>query len=430
MRVCAILALLGLLSGPVAAADTIIHAGRLIAVPGEPATSEQSILIRDGRIAELRDGYARPVDEWGDATVIDLTDKTVLPGLIDSHTHITSELGPGNKLDAVTLEDAAVALRAVDYAGRTLQAGFTTIRNTGAKAEVILPLRDAIAAGHVMGPRIVAAGGGISGTGGHADAHGYRLDFLEMLSNPTTCNGPDDCRRAVRQLVKQGSDLIKITSTGGVLSETAAGTGQQMFNDEIVAIVETARMLGRKVAAHAHGKEGIEAALRAGVDSIEHGTFADEETFELYKQADAYLVPTMLAGQTVVEMASQSNTFMPKPIKDKALAVGPTMRAMVKGAHEAGVKIAFGTDSGVSKHGDNARELLLMAKAGMPNEAILISATINAADLLGLSNTTGTLEPGKAADIIAVDGDPLEDLQVMLDVPFVMARGQVAKHRD
>lgn len=403
------------------AADTVIHAGTLIAVPGETPKTEQSILIEDGRIVGVEAGYVAP----DGAKVIDLRSAHVLPGLMDMHVHVRGELGPRRKLDSIEMRKGLQAFRALSHARTTMEAGFTTLRDVGGDPEIIFSLRDAIEAGYVFGPRLITAGS-VGITGGHGDISGFRPDLLEFMTSPTVCNGPYDCRRAVRQRVKDGADLIKIAATGGVLSEIAAGTGQQMQDDELREIVATAHSMGRKVAAHAHGKGGIEAALRAGVDSIEHGSFGDKATMKLYRETGAYLVPTAIAGATVVNMAKNTN-FMAPEVRAKALAVGPQMIGMLSLAYKEGVKIAFGTDSGVSKHGINAEEFLLMKEAGMSEVDMLISATINTADLIGMSDTLGTIETGKHADIIAVDGDPLADISELLDVDFVMKGGRVAK---
>ena len=405
----------------------VVRAGTLLAVPGEAPRTRQSLVIRGGLIEAIHDGYASP-EALGvaGAQVIDLADSFVLPGLLDLHTHVTSELGPTNKLDGVTLSRVDNALNGVVFLKRTLEAGFTTIRNTGGDPEVMFGLRGAVAAGKVAGPRIFAAGAGISNTGGHADAHGYREEILDLFQSSGICDGADDCRRAVRAQIKRGSDWIKITATGGVLSETAAGVNQQLFDDELQAIVEAAAMMGRDVAAHAHGTDGINAALRAGVRTIEHGTYSDAESFALFKEKGAYLVPTILAGATVVDMATHSD-FMPAPIKAKALSVGPQMIEMVRAAHAAGVAIAFGTDSGVSRHGDNAREFALMVEAGMTPMEAITAATVTATEVLGISDQAGTLEPGKQADLIATAGSPLTDVEELLSVTFVMKGGEVFK---
>ncbi|NNL90568.1 MAG: amidohydrolase family protein, partial [Marinicaulis sp.] len=340
------------------AADiSIIHAGRLLATPGGAVTAEQSIVVRDGEIAAIAPGYidASAVDAGADdqVSLIDLKDSFVLPGLIDSHVHITSELGPRGKLSVVENSDADTAIIGARYAKRTLMAGFTTVRDVGARGDdAVFALRDGIERGDVVGPRLFASGHTISPTGGHGQRHGYRNDIFDVIKSSGVCNGVGDCRRAVREQVRRTADHIKLVSTGGVLSETAAGTGQQFFDDELEAIMDTAHAMGRKVTAHAHGADGINAALRAGVDSIEHGTFADNESFRLFKRNDAYLVPTVLAGVTVAEIASDPDSFFAPAVRDKAKLVGPQILEMTRRAHAAGVKIAFGTDTGVSKHGD------------------------------------------------------------------------------
>jgi imidazolonepropionase-like amidohydrolase len=416
-------------ASPPTGAVTVVHAGKLLAVPGTPTLDRQTIVIRDGRVDAVLDGFVEVPDLGlaGDVEVIDLSDSFVLPGLTDLHTHVTMELGPEVKLAAVTLAPVDHALNAVVFLERTLAAGFTTIRNVGADPRVIFPLRRGVDAGKIVGPRIVAAGAGVANTGGHADSHGYLEEILELFQSSGICDGGEDCRRAVRAQVKRGSDWIKITATGGVLSETAAGVNQQLFDDELEAIVATARMMDREVAAHAHGTDGINAALRAGVRTIEHGTFADEESFALFRERGAFLVPTMLAGFTVAEVARQSD-FMPAPIRVKALEVGPQMAEMVSRAHASGVRIAFGTDSGVSPHGQNAREFALLVSAGMSEMEAIESATVTAAEVLGLSADLGSIEPGKRADLIATPGSPLNDIEALMNVIFVMKDGVVFKH--
>ncbi len=428
-RLAAALVMAGAAVSGAAAADiAIVHAGRLIAVPGEPAASEQSVIIRDGRIEAVRDGYVTPEalapGPDDSVTVHDLSDHVVLPGLIDGHVHITSELGPGQKLGRAEKSDPDVAFDGALYARRTLEAGFTTVRDMGASGgDAVFALRDAIESGKVQGPRIFAAGTALSPTGGHGQIHGFREGILQDLKSTGICDGVADCRRAVRDQVRRGADQIKLVSTGGVLSETDAGTDQAFFDDELTAIMDTGHLLGRRVAAHAHGAAGINAALRAGVDSIEHGTYANEESFRLFKRNGAYLVPTILAGVTVSELAAPDDTFMAPPIRAKALAVGPELLEMVRRAHRAGVKIAFGTDSGVSAHGDNAREFELLVDAGLTPEEALITATVHGADNMAMSDALGTLEPGKYGDLIAVDGDPLADISVLRNVAFVMKGG-------
>jgi len=432
MRIARLWAIVALtIAGPfasLAGAETLLlHCGALIADTREPATQNATVIVRDGRIVQIIDGFVEPE---GDARVIDLRSRFVMPGLIDCHTHITGQMDAQARLRGLQESDADAALRAAAHARRTLHAGFTTIRNVGSDGDAAFALRDAVARGDVPGPRILAAGRSITPTGGHGDGtHGFREDLFPIPGAfDGVADGPDACRRAVRAQVKRGADLIKLTATGGVLSVTDAGTGQQFFDDELEAIVDTAHSLGRKVAAHAHGADGLNAALRAGVDSIEHGSFLDDESITLFRETGAYLVPTVLAGETVTNIAESPNNYFAPPVREKALAVGPAMLGSLGRAYEQGVKIAFGTDSGVSPHGQNARELELMVEAGMPNDAVLTSATVNAADLCGLLDDIGTIEPGKVADIIALDADPRQDITAFRSVPFVMARGVVHKH--
>jgi len=410
----------------------VLHCGQLLDRPGEPPRERVTVVVRGSEIAEIVDGYADP-DRFGeDARAVDLKDRFVMPGLIDCHTHITGEMSKGSRfVDAVTKSEADVAIMSTVYARRTLDAGFTTIRNVGSSGDAAFALRDAIAAGHVPGPRILVAGESISPTGGHSDStHGFRDDvFAAPGAYEGIADGPDECRKAVRAQVKRGADLIKITATGGVLSATNAGTGQQFFVDELNAIVETAHALGRKVAAHAHDADGINAALRAGVDSIEHGSFIDEESVRLLNETGAYLVPTLMAGETVATIAEEDPEYFVPSVREKALEVGPKMLENFRRAVKGNVNIAFGTDSGVSKHGENAREFELMVEAGMTPMATLHAATVAAAELCGLSDQIGTIEPGKQADLVAFESSPLEDISAVWDVRFVM-KGGVAHRKD
>ncbi len=412
-------------SAALAADIKVIHAGELLAVPGSTPKSEQTVVIEDGRITAVMDGYRNPGEFGEDAQAIDLKDKFVMPGLMDMHVHIQMELGPNSDSQRLRMSDADVAMQSVHYAKQTLMAGFTTVRDLGAQPEQLYALRDGVARGWIDGPRIIGSGG-VSVTGGHGDVDGMRPDLLEKYTSKTICDGAADCRRATRRAIKFGADVIKITATGGVLSDTNTGTGQQMTNDELVEVMDTAHGLGRKVAAHAHAAEGINAALRAGVDSIEHGSYTDAESIRLFKETGAYLVPTLLAGATVVKMASNSD-FMSPAIKAKALRVGADMADSFANAYREGVKIAYGTDSGVSRHGTNAEEALLMKEAGMSEADILKAATVNAADLIDMSDSLGTLEANKYADIIAMDKSPLSDISALLDVTFVMKGGTVHK---
>ena len=395
---------------------TLIHAGQVLAVPGKAPKSKQTIIIHDGKIVGIEDGY---IDD-DDATIIDGKDMFFLPGLIDSHVHLRGEWNPNGRLETFTKEAGDVAFDAAYYARKTLMAGFTAVQDVGGPPE-IKALSRAIDAGKIPGPHIRASGN-VSITGGHGEMNGFRADILEHFQRPTNCDGADDCRRATRLAIKNGADLIKIASTGGVLSNTNAGTGQQMTNDELKAIVEAASSMGRTVTAHAHGKDGIDAALNAGVKSIEHGTYMDEETAKLFKKYDAVLVPTVLAGMTVKEW-----DFLPPASYKKAQEVGPRMLDMLKLAHDNGVTIAFGTDTGVSKHGENAKEFSYMVQAGMSEMQAIRAATVVASKHLQMNDKIGTLEKGKQADLIGVDGNPLDNIEELMDVDFVMKGGEIYK---
>lgn len=402
----------------------IIHAGTLLADAREAVQIEQSIIVRNNEIVEVRDGYVSPgqVSGTANARVIDLSDQFVMAGLIDSHTHILSQQEANGREIRVTRSSQLSTLMGVEFGMRTLRAGFTSIRNVGADRNAVFALRDAINQGIVMGPRIKAAGQGLTPTGGHGDGGGFRDDVFPH-PHSGVCDGVAECRKAVRTQIKYGADHIKYVATGGVLSQTATGTGQQFTDEEQVALVQAAHAMGRKVAAHAHGKIGLEAALRAGVDSIEHGSYLDAQTADLFVATGAYLVPTLIAGYTVERIATERPDFFVPEVRQKALEVGPVMRNALRLAYEKGVKIAFGTDAGVNDHGTNAYEMVLMNEAGMPERAILISATINAADLMDLTDITGTIEAGKDADIVATAGNPLQDISALMQPTFVMARG-------
>ncbi len=416
-------------AGIVRAKWTLVHAGALLAKPGQAPISGATVVVAAGKIEEVRAGYASAADLGTEAEVeiVDLKNSFVLPGLIDAHTHITSEYSAGIRLERLQSSDADNALRGVEYARRTLLAGFTTVRNVGSSGEAAFALRGAIRDGIVAGPRILLAGESITPTGGHSDGTlGYRPRLFQLPGAlEGICDGSAACRRAVRAQVKRGADLIKLTATGGVLSNTAAGTEQQFFEDELAAIVETGHLLGRKVAAHAHGAKGINAALRAGVDSIEHGTYLDDESIRLFVEKGAFLVPTVLAGKTVEERARIAG-YYPLPVVKKALEVGPAIQAALARAHKGGVRIAFGTDSGVSSHGENAREFVYMVDAGMNEMQVIVAATLSAAELLGLSDQIGSIEPGKAADLIATARNPLVDITELQRVSFVMKGGRIA----
>jgi imidazolonepropionase-like amidohydrolase len=423
-RVATTLLFLGL-GIPAAADTTLIHAGELLAVPGESPSSRQTIVVEDNKIVEVVSGFANTADFDGDVTIIDLRDKFVLPGLMDMHVHLQGELGPRNDSDALKMSDQLMQMRSIYFAMNTLKAGFTTVRDVGSSSQEMYAMRDAIENGWIDGPRIIAAGG-VGITGGHADISGVSPDLMEMFTSPNVCDGPYDCRRAARNVIKYGADLIKITSTGGVMTDRATGTGQQMEMDELKEVVLAAARMGRKVAAHAHHEDGIVAALEAGVASIEHGSYTGPRAIKLFKETGAYLVPTLLAGKTVATLAVEAN-FMSDAVKKKAIRVGNDMAGSFEKAHKAGVNIAYGTDSGISPHGTNAEEAVLMVDAGMSEMDVIISATINAADLIDMSDSIGTIEAGKFADIIAVDASPLANIDELLDVDFVMKSGKVYK---
>ena len=403
---------------------TIVYAGALLAVPGEAPKTRQTITIEGNRITAIEDGFVDPANMTGEITFIDLADKFVLPGLMDMHVHLLSELGPDSRTEALQVTTSMQALKGALHAKRTLHAGFTTVRDLGGKPEAIYALRDAIDQGIVPGPRVLAAGSSIAATGGHGDVDGVKAELLTLWTPDTICDGPYDCRHATRYAIKYGADWIKITATGGVLSDTATGTDQQMTDDELREIMETAHSLGVKVAAHAHGTNGINAALRAGVDSIDHGTFLDDESIKLFKRTGAYLVPTLLPGHKV-PATMEGNPFFTEAIKAKARAASAGSKASFGKAYKGGVRIAFGTDSGVTKHGANAEEFAVMVAAGMSEMDAIHSATVAAAQLIEMSDELGTIEPGKLADMIAVDSSPLDDISVLENVSAVIKDGKL-----
>ncbi|WP_057882443.1 metal-dependent hydrolase family protein [Tsuneonella troitsensis] len=421
---------LALVPGAVAAQETAavsyIHAGRLLDRPGEAPRGPSTIIVRDGKVAEVRDGLVVP--EAG-ATLVDLKDSFVLPGLIDMHVHL---LGIGGdplraRLEALTSEDEDDVLYGAGNARTTLRAGFTTVRDLGGTARSIRALRDAIARGDVEGPTIVNAGEPISVTGGHGDPLNGLSATIAHAVEPevvNTCDGADDCRRAVRRQVGRGAQVIKFMATGGVLSNVSGGLGRAMMPEEMKAVIDTAHALGRKVAAHSHAKEGTAAAVEAGVDTIDHGTFLDDATVRLMKARGTWLVPTMIAPVTALQQARAG--LLPPATIPKAEEAGAAARESHRRAIAAGVRIAFGTDSGVSKHGENAKEFALMVDAGMTPAQAIKAATADAAEALGRSEI-GRIAPGMAADMIAVDGDPLADVRELENVDFVMKAGKVVR---
>ena len=406
-----------------AQADTLIHAGRLIDGDNDDAMEAMTVVIADGKIKTIEEGYSDP---GPDDEVIDLTTHTVMPGLMDMHTHMTFEQYKGGYIDRFTLNPGDYAYGSIKYAERTLMAGFTTVRELGSAYQLDTAMRDAIARGDIIGPRIFACSGGIGTTGGHADgSNGWARHFRpDMDPSKGVINGPDEARQAVRQRYQDGADVIKITATGGVLSLAKSGQNPQFTEEELKAIVDTAHDYGMKVAVHAHGEEGMRRAVEAGVDSIEHGTYMSKDVMRLMKKHGTYYVPTILAGVTVAERAQDAG-YYPAIVRPKALAIGPLIQGTFGRAYKEGVKIAFGTDSGVSQHGDNAREFALMVEAGMPPMEAIQSATRTTAELLGVEDTLGTLTPGKIADIVATPGNPLDDITTMEKINFVMKEGKV-----
>jgi imidazolonepropionase-like amidohydrolase len=408
---------------PAMSAMTALHCGRVIDVNAQRVLTEQTVVVDGDRIARVESGFTTPPG----AAVVDLRQHTCMPGLIDLHVHLTFEINPQSNLERFTLNTADHAFNSVVFAERTLMAGFTTVRDVGSVDTLGVALRNAIRKGQVKGPRMFVAGA-LSSTGGHGDpTNGTRAD---LMGNPGPergiLNGPDDARKAVRQRYKEGVDLIKIATTGGVLSMAASGRAPLLTDDELAAIVATARDYGFNVAAHAHGPEGLKRAVRAGVQTIEHGTFLDDEGFALMKKHGTWLVPTISAGRFVAEKA-QVPGYFPEIIRAKAAAIGPEIQAMFARAYKAGVKIGFGTDQGVAPHGENAKEFAYMVEAGMPPIEAIRSATLDAATVLGAAERLGTLEAGKLADVVAVPGDPLRDISVMTRVGFVMKDGVVYK---
>lgn len=404
----------------------LVRCGHLMAVPGREPLDNVTVVVKGDRIDAVVPGFDTRIDG---ATEVDWRNDWVMPGFIDCHVHLSMFFDQTVRPRYTTESSELVAIKATQYAKVTLEAGFTTVRDLGATdTNAIFALRDAINKGYVVGPRILTAGHAIAVTGGHGDSTlGYRPGlFPEQTPADGIADGPDECMKAVRAQVKLGADCIKLTATGGVLSTSSAGLAKHFSDAELKAIVDTAHAMGRRVAAHAHGLDGINAAIVAGVDSIEHGTFLDDSSVKLMKERGTYHVPTLLAAQTVFDNAAKPGYYLPM-VAAKARLVGPKAREMFRRSHEAGVKIAFGTDTGVSEHGLNAREFGLMVDEGMkPMEAIR-SATVVASELLGIDKEVGTIEAGKAADLVAVAGNPLEDIRRLEHVAGVMKAGAVIR---
>ena len=414
-----------LLSAVAQAESYVIHAGALFNSVSGNILEEQSIHVTDGKIVSVAAGYEEVADG---GQVIDLRASTVMPGLMDMHVHLDMELTPNIYTEKYTLNPVDHAYRSTVYARRTLLAGFTTVRNIGDTDNITISLRNAIEQGYIEGPRIFTAGKGISVTGGHMDPTSGNSYALMGDPGPLegVINGPYEARKAVRQRYKDGADVIKLAATGGMLSTTKSGLAPHFAMDEIEAIVETARDYGMVVAAHAHGAEGIKRAVRAGVNSIEHGTELDDEGISLMKQHGTYLVPTMMAPDFAVQKA-RIDGYFPQVIVAKVKGFEQAIPAMVNKAYVSGVNIAYGTDSGVTPHGENGKEFVLLVGAGMKPEHALQSATISTARLLRIEDEVGSIEAGKRADIVAVKGDPLADISLMQNVSFVMKQGKIYK---
>jgi imidazolonepropionase-like amidohydrolase len=402
---------------------TVLECARLIDVANGKVLENRQVLVLEQRITAV----GKSVEAPAEASRIRLD--TCLPGLMDMHVHLDGQMERNGYLKEFQNNEADLALTAAHYAGITLQAGFTTVRNPGDSYNVTVALRNAIEQGRASGPRIFTSAKSLATTGGHADpTNGYRSDLMgDPGPEEGVINGIEDARKAVRQRYKDGADFIKITATGGVLSLAKSGRNPQFTMEELQAVVGTATDYGMHVAAHTHGAEGMKRAVLAGVRSIEHGTFMTEEVMDLMKERGTYYVPTISAGRFVAEK-SQENDYFPEIVRPKAGAVGPQIQATFAKAYKAGVTIAFGTDCGVSPHGTNALEFVYMVEAGMPAMEAIRSATLTTAELLGVQQELGTIEAGKLADIVAVSGNPIEDVSRLQQVTFVMKDGRVYRN--
>lgn len=411
---------------PLQAQQTLIHGGRLIDVVGGGVLDEVSVTIDGDRITALSDGFVEPRNGQ---VLVDLRDHTLMPGLMDMHTHLSTVISPTFFMEKFVMDSADYAFRSVTYAEQTLLAGFTTVRDLGDQDyNLTIALRDAIAKGYVKGPRVFASGKGLATTGGLADpTNGLRREYMgEPSFVEGVINGPMTARQAVRQRFKDGADWIKLNVTGGAINQGRTSLGAQWQQDELDAVVVTAADYKMPVAAHAHTVAGIQRSVRAGVHSIEHGTFMDERTARLMKENGTAYVPTMTAMKWLASPAGGRDA-MPEEVRAKATEVGPRIDETVRMAYERGVWIVFGTDAGVFPHGLNAMEFEYMVGAGMPPLATIQSATIEAAKLLGIEDELGSITPGKLADIVAVRGDPLNDISLLRDVDFVMKAGVIYK---
>jgi imidazolonepropionase-like amidohydrolase len=417
------LLLASLFALPAHAAEPLaLQCGKLFDARSGRVLEARTVVVRDGKVAEVLAGRA----EVAGAKAVDLSGRTCLPGWTDLHVHLSGESSPQSYSEGFRLDPVDFAYRSVGYAEKTLMAGFTSVRDLG--GEVVPHLRDAVSQGLVKGPRIFAAGKAIATTGGHDDpTNGWNDQLSHLIGTPGptegVINSAEEARQAVRQRYKDGSDVIKITATGGVLSYAKSGDGPQFTVDEVKAVVETANDYGYKVAAHAHGTEGMKRAILGGVTSIEHGTYMTDEVMRLMKQHGTWYVPTISAGRFVAEKAKIDGYF-PEVVRPKAARIGAQIQDTAAKAYRNGVKIAFGTDMGVGPHGENAREFLYMVEAGIPANVALQAATIRAAEVLGVDDQ-GVIEAGKRADVIALPGDPVADINAVLNVDFVMKDGVI-----
>jgi imidazolonepropionase-like amidohydrolase len=398
----------------IAQETTIVHAGTLLAVPGEAPKTAQSVIIRDGKVVEIRDGY---LEADAESTIIDLRDKFVLPGLMDMHVHFTLAQPRPNY---ARTSSSDYTIRAVANARITLMAGFTTVRDLGAmRAESIIAVRDGIARGAIVGPRILAAGQSISATAGHGDSRGMRSEIADVMLSASICDGADDCRRAVRSQYKLGADTIKVHATGGGADVNGReDSPAEMFDDELKAIVDSAHRLGLKVGAHAHGTDGIKAAIRAGVDSVDHSTWLDEEAIDMYLEYGTYMVRTGYLQEYFLSLDTMPANSRPERVANKA-----RMEIPLRDAVRRGVKMAMGTDAGIMPHGDNAKEFAYYVEMGMTPMQAIETGTVNSAALLGLEDEIGHLGEGMAADIVATDDNPLDDISALERITFVMKGG-------
>ena len=423
----AFLFVLGFTSANLVSAATVIHAGHLFDTASGKVLENQSVVIEAGRVTNVESGFIGGEED----DIIDLSGSYVSPGFMDMHVHLDGELNPpASYSEEFFMNSADIALRSSIFAKRTLDAGFTTVRDLGAgDIQAIFALRDAIAKGYIDGPRIFAAGKAMATTGGHADpTNGIRADLRgDPGPKQGVINGPDDAYKAVRQRYKDGSDVVKLTVTGGVLSLAKSGDNPQFTDEELEAVVSAAKDYDFVVAVHAHGATGMKRAIRAGVDSVEHGTYMDSEAMRLMKKQGTWYVPTISAGKWVGDLAELEDK-LPAVVRPKAAAIGPQIQDTFGAAYKAGVKIAFGTDAGVSPHGANGKEFRFMAEAGMPIMETIQAATVNAAKLLRVEGELGQIAPGFHADIVAFDNNPLEDVTVLERPNFVMKAGSVFRN--